>query len=265
MSTTIYGLDDVSLTSRTTAHSQDGSESVTEVWKGPVAKAQIKYDALILTYGVDDVTLSIDRGMGTITIKNATDVPAGGTGGASPADAWTWECVGGDLEKPLESHTAVNKDDYAVGIGLILSQHAQGQLNYGYTGAGTICTLASPYNTFATLHRRGTVSFLRSMVTVRASKRVSKRSVTLHTSWSGVDRAWKISEADGPSLMPADLKSSLALMPGYNSAKKQWLKRAPQQRTSDGRYYDVSMTWIWAERWSEALYFGDNESDGSNP
>lgn len=252
MSTTIYGVNGMTQVSQDDALKQDGGVSVAQTWKGPAATGAAKYLEFINTYGVDNVSMNIDHGLATINVDSASDVTPG-----SPQDLWTWEMAGGDLEKPLESFSTFAAADAVAAISEVIKEHDLGNMTYVPTG--------EPQLVFSKIRRRGTTAYLRSGVTLRATKRVSKRSLDLYMSWGGVDEAHRMYEPYGPGAtgngMPAAMIASMTNWPEYDETLKQWLKRAPTQRTADGKYYDLSLTWIFARKWSHTLYAGDDDAD----
>jgi hypothetical protein len=257
--TTIYGLDDVSLTEKQTVWEQSTGSMVREVYKGPREKAEDKFDDLLEAAEDNDaIRLTVKNGMGTVEVTYQDEATV------SEEENETWEVQADPLEKPLESFGGraedanaqqFNKDADQAGIQFVRERFESGDRQ--------LVPSIEPALTYSRLLARGVNHYRRSGCVLVRHLIITSTS-ELAASWSGVDRAQQIATDDGPN-PPVAIIGAISEMPDYDEDKKQWLKNAPQIRQLSRGTYDVVQSWQFAKRWSYTLYGGDVEADGSNP
>lgn len=258
MAVTIYGTNDVVKTGYDKDWSQDGKQTVAEVWTGPIAKAEAKYDALVAALGSDTVSIRRSKGVGIVSVR----VSLADGGGDDDSTSGVWQIGATVLDKPLESFPGLKEVPAIKAFNLAADRVAIALANSEYEkGNFQFVPAAEPAKTYFGFKVRGVQSYLRGIPTVRWCRTVNKANSAVKASYAGVDRAWKITDPNGPKNMPAEMKTALAELDEWNANKKQWLKQWPTLETSDNTNYQLVHSWMWARRWAYTFYNGDGLED----
>lgn len=253
MAAGIVGLDDLTLISTDKGWNRGTGETRIEVWEGPITKINERFELLKNTPDIDKIQKSTVDGKGrlNITIVNSGDeVP-----GSNFADNAVWELIGQDLYKGLRAHQT-----FSVAADQSKLEDTRKFYEEGLGGVGPHDSDGAPFTTYLNLLRRGTEEFVRSVAILRQSLVVGSRS-TEKADWENVDRAVTLSGTGLDGTGAQAIIGAIDTMPEANSGKKQWLKRAPQLRTSGDRRFTIVLEFWYAKEWSKVLYEGDEGDD----
>jgi len=271
----ILGLSGYTRTGSRQEYDQSNGESTVVTYQGPVSNIETLYAASKLDIQdgtVDKASKSVEDGLGVLELSYAD-------GNENDDDPNTvlnntiWELVGQDLYKSIRSYNG----DVSIANGDPLDSEAfnkdadqadleQARLYFETAGVEGSIGVAEPAATYIQLLYRGTDQYLRSSAILRSTLTVSRRSLVT-ASWTGVDRAWKLSgdaASGGPDLNvgQAALIGAIETMAEADGTLKQWLKRAPQLTMSGRKSYTIIQEWWFARAWSANLYAGD-QVDGN--
>jgi len=241
------GTEDATKTGSVQTWSRRDGEVLTETYEGPI-------DAINTIYGSlkDSVydTLNVRRngGKGVLELTVSDD-------NQSLAQNDIWELLGREIVKDLRTHQDFNQTADQMYI-----DKAVTAINTGVGATINTTGWTTPAATYLAIRLRGTSQYVRSQPILRRSIRTSDRGV-LDVAWDGVDRAWKLNGQTGSPNPPADLVGDINGMPEANSAKKQWLKKAPLKRQVTPQLYEVAFEWHFARDWSVTLYEGTAGSE----
>jgi len=230
---------------------RDIGQTKIEVFKGPVDSIDSRFDILTATPNVDNLDRDIGDGFGILTVTTVEDEL---TSTFDQNDVW--ECIGQELLKPIRAHQDFNKE-----VNQDKLEDTRKFYLEGFSGPGPHDGDGDPFKKYLEILRRENTEFIRSAAVLRRSLTVGPRS-TQFASWDNVDRAITIGATGLPSSGQPLILGSIQSMPEANNAKKQWLKRGPQIRTSGDRRFTITQEFWFARRWSETFYEGDAE-DGN--
>jgi len=249
----ILGLNDYTLVRTSKGWDKDKGSSISREYHGPIEKIDNLYESLIGDISIDTIDRTTQMGKGVLIITAADDENPN-----NPEENDLWEVVGQDLYKDLRSHQTYNQDADQADLEEVRRAIETVDLNFAEPAN-------EPEKSYHKLLLRGVDQYVRTTAILQRSIQAGPRSL-LKASWTGVDKAWKISGEDGsPNLRTtgdAAIIGYLQEMPEYDENKKQWLKRAPQLRQVGKRRFALVYQWWYARRWSHSLYDGDNE-DGN--
>lgn len=224
-----------------------------EIWEGPIPKAEAKRIQLEGILGVGNVDLVVKGGLGVVTVSV---VPISGTGSISFESNSRWSVRTNRLRRDLLTHPAFNRDSDQEHLAAARQATEEGWPNFTPTG-----TAATKYYK---LRRRGTTHYIRHMpVLIRRTH--TRSDAALKASHKGVDRAWKFKRELGSPNAPENILGKFEDMPDASSARRQWLKTAPQIVELADDWYDIVQEWLFAFNWSVTLYNGTVEANGANP
>jgi len=268
----IIGLDGVTRTGRKWSRRDDTRVTYNETWMGPIPKIEDKADTEQATGEWDDIDVDVSAGVGVLTLSRGVADSTGGGGNLTDIDRDTqdetdpdlvtrWELVPTDLSNDLRTFSGrpedtANTSDFqdssnitAVTLAALAADEGNGNFTSANTAAGR----------YYDLRLQGADTFLRTGVTLVKTVSSSSRSA-LKPNWEGVDRAHKITDsfASGGPDAPADIFGVVNDMPDASALLKQWLKRGPSLRITEGQQSEITYTWLFAKLWSFQLYNGNN-------
>jgi len=245
----VLGFLGLTLVSTNKGWNRDKGQTKIETFEGPIAAIDSRFDILTATPNVDNLVRNTEDGVGTLIVTTVEDEL---TSTFDQNDVW--EFIGQELLKPIRAHQDFNKE-----VDQDKLEDTRKFYLEGFSGPGPHD--GDPYKKYLDILRRENTEFIRSAAVLRRSLTVGPRS-SQFANWDSVDRAITIGATGLPSAGQPLILGSIQSMPEANNAKKQWLKRGPQIRTSGDRRFTITQEFWFARRWSETFYEGDAE-DGN--
>lgn len=225
--------------------SYPAGEGVQEVYRGIYAQVKSAYDAYKAVAGytpsIDQLSLTYDKGIGTLTVSYVEDGPV------------QYELVANQFTEPVENHSGFNalsaaeknavRIAYELGGGQVNPIRYVGKSDtvqaYPFDGSAMNATAAKLY----AMLNNGQTTYQRSAYVLRSTQVVSKRS-QVKAAYTNVNAV----EA------PPDTSSVNTLIGSLPSG--EWLKQAPTVRMYGNRKWQIAQEWWWAPAWSALLYGG---------
>jgi hypothetical protein len=209
-------------------------------WVGP-RDAIYDFAVELTSTGAESLSITDEGPTSTVTATypDAQDSSIDSTQGIDNVE---WELLGSDLEKPLETHSALNPGTDATKIDDITAAKAAA-INGNPLDAAWGTAAQQLYQ----LMSQGVQAYVTTQYVLRKTIKVARGS-EVQASLSNVNRV------EAPSGVPTDL-FNVPTSTGDGSTL-EWLKKPPTVRALGKGKFAIEQEWWGATKWSSGLYGG---------